>query len=550
MTILLTVKRSRTLMKRLFLTFASVVLLITQVSPIAASTIPFTWDTEYLAFPSYGPTYQDGGIVYETFPVCSSLAEKTLRTSDCIESLQVSSNGQKWVEGSLREYVPTRWTGAGSVAFSKNFLDLVADESKGLFSGGRSSIWRFDGVKHPGGQDFLLSVSAYGVLVDDRVDWRQGFIRGDLFAISKETEGQIEGRDFPAQITAETSSRSCTSGERASYCLTSHTFPKNLRIRLSLRLEKANASLNSSSWIFARMENPNVMENKPQKGFGEIFTIEGSPVDIQSPRILLPNDPSLLSEFCTSWMKSAKGLDEAESSNKKGAQSGAELIQNCLEFHSKGGGLQETSGGNGSTRVFRGWEPFMRYATIRELSSWSFSNPGFSLDVPTAEKLNACPVVEKLGGLVSGNATAVEPGPPKFNPQSAALEYRVAAPHLRADGTRNFGTYSLFVSSQVSRCLWGESLKGASATIEVTSDDGTTQVATSLFEVNEQGLLFTASGFHYSSGTIKVRLNKMASTSAIASKTTMTKILCAKGSLKKRLVGMAPKCPKGFKKVA
>ena len=528
------------------LVFLAITLLSTQTFAGATSQVLFTWDTEYLALPSYGQTYQDESIVYQTLPICSTLQEMKLRVSDCVESVQASQNGTEWTDGKLYEYVPTRWTGAGTVAFSKNLIDLPADESLGLINGSKSSLWRFKGIKHSSGSDFLLSITAFGVISNQKVDWGQGFIKGALYPVQTEKKGLTSNFDSAAELTSETRLRACTSSKDASICFTSQDFAKDLRFRLSLRLEKVNASLNSTSWIFARMESPLIVQSAPLKGHGQIFTIEGSPVEIQSPRILLPNEPTVMKDFCSSWLGSVNKLGPADSSNKTGAISGEEMIQRCVQVYSQGIGLQETGFGALSTNLFRGWEPFLKYAEPFQVASWSFSNPGFSLDVPTAEKLNACPKVDRIGGLVAGNATAVEPGPPKFNPKNSALEYRVAAPHFRKDGAKNVGSYSLFVSSNISRCLWGEGLAGASATVEITADNGTIQIATVLLKMDSAGLLFNVSGFHYSSGTISVRLSKTAVTGPKVATTSRKTISCSKGGVTKQVIGVAPKCPKGY----
>ena len=171
---------------------------------------------------------------------------------------------------------------------------------------------------------------------------------------------------------------------------------------------------------------------------------------------------------------------------------------------------------------------------------------------PTLQlKLSTCPKAKKIPGFVSSNSTAVEPGPPSFNTTEQTLEYRVAAPHLTESGSKNSGTYSLYVSSEIAKCLWGDDLSSGKATVSILSDDGTTQIATSTFRSDSKGLFFNVSGFHYSTGTIKVRIDNQGVKSVPlnqASKRLGKTIVCVKGKLTKKVTAVNPKCPSGYKK--
>ena len=109
-----------------------------------------------------------------------------------------------------------------------------------------------------------------------------------------------------------------------------------------------------------------------------------------------------------------------------------------------------------------------------------------------------------------------------------------------------------------------------SATVEVLSEDGEQSVATSSLGIENGFLRLSATGFHYSAPTIKVKFEQpkplvtptpiqsspstpgtptpqitaQAATKVIISKT----ILCIKGKSIKKISGINPKCPFGYKK--
>jgi hypothetical protein len=145
-----------------------------------------------------------------------------------------------------------------------------------------------------------------------------------------------------------------------------------------------------------------------------------------------------------------------------------------------------------------------------------------------------------ISGLLTTNATSYDSNPPAWNGKDSTLTYRVAGPELLSDGTKNLGNYMLAIRADVASCLWKSDLKNAKATVEVTNGDGSSgaQIATTTMSQRNGWLYFSASGFHFSAPTIKVKLN---------SEKTL-KITCVKGKTKKVVTGSNPKCPSGYKK--
>jgi hypothetical protein len=144
--------------------------------------------------------------------------------------------------------------------------------------------------------------------------------------------------------------------------------------------------------------------------------------------------------------------------------------------------------------------------------------------------------------LVFTNASVFSSGAPAFNKSEGTLDYKVASPHTKPDGTLTTGSYDLVLNSSVARCLYGFSKAPIGATVSVLSSEGQAQVATTV--VNEKNGFFRmgAYGFGFSSPTIKMKITQ-ARTSG--SKATIT---CVKGKTSKKVTAVKPVCPSGFKK--
>jgi hypothetical protein len=108
--------------------------------------------------------------------------------------------------------------------------------------------------------------------------------------------------------------------------------------------------------------------------------------------------------------------------------------------------------------------------------------------------------------------------------------------------------------SDVARCIYGFSKSPINATLSITSSDGTPQVATTVIGERNGWLYLQAKNFEFSSPIIKAKLSQEAEVAVVApavpakvsvKKTTIT---CSKGKLSKKISGVKPRCPAGFKK--
>jgi hypothetical protein len=165
-------------------------------------------------------------------------------------------------------------------------------------------------------------------------------------------------------------------------------------------------------------------------------------------------------------------------------------------------------------------------------------------------------------GVIGTNAVVYSDGPPKFDKEEQSLNYTVGASHLDSKGELFKGYYQLNLRSDVARCLYGFGSAPIQAKIEVSSSDGTPSVATTVINEKDGWLKMTASGFTFSTPSIKVKFSQAAepvvtptptpsATPSATVKPIVTKkivIVCMKGKVIKKVTAIKPKCPTGYKK--
>lgn len=162
-----------------------------------------------------------------------------------------------------------------------------------------------------------------------------------------------------------------------------------------------------------------------------------------------------------------------------------------------------------------------------------------------------------LAGLVTTNSTMYIDGPPTYDPAQGSLDYKVAATHFEPDGKTVFkGSYELLMSSTVARCIYGFTNAPVKASVSVTSEDGTPNVATVVINEKNNWLSLAAYNFTFSAPTVSVKLTQdqpQVVTPAqpvidkpVVKKPVIKKITCVKGKATK--VVTTAKCPAGYKK--
>ena len=160
--------------------------------------------------------------------------------------------------------------------------------------------------------------------------------------------------------------------------------------------------------------------------------------------------------------------------------------------------------------------------------------------------------------IVADNSWA--PSVPTFDTNNG-LELNVSNSHYDTDGKTPFeGRYNGFVPLPMASCLWGDNLSSKSQFVAevIESSTGEKKAATTAVSVDGTALRINAAGFTFSSPTIRVRyVPPVAGSSgtsttpkqAVATgKSKSTTITCVKGRTVRKVTGLRPRCPAGFKK--
>jgi hypothetical protein len=151
------------------------------------------------------------------------------------------------------------------------------------------------------------------------------------------------------------------------------------------------------------------------------------------------------------------------------------------------------------------------------------------------------------------------------------MKFEIYSPHLLSTGALSTGFFSTYMSVAWMDCMWPGNNVSKSPKVEVSviNSDGTAQVATTSFKIENGFLVVNARGFHFSAPTIQLKAIKavsptvevstspepapMASEKAVvavpAAKTSKkVTISCIKMKTLKKITGINPKCPSGYKK--
>jgi hypothetical protein len=199
------------------------------------------------------------------------------------------------------------------------------------------------------------------------------------------------------------------------------------------------------------------------------------------------------------------------------------------------------------------WIPFINDKATALLSFWSVR----TLSQNEMEGSSQCfRDSNRVSGIVTTNATQYSAGPPNLDKVEGTLNYVVAAPHFDPRDKDFKGSYDLVMRSDVARCVYGFSKAPINATISITSADGTPQVATTVIGERNGWLYLQAKNFEFSAPIIKAKLTQDAEVVPTPAATATPRpvvgkkvtITCMKGKTSKKVSGVRPQCPPGFKK--
>jgi hypothetical protein len=452
--------------------------------------------------------------------------------TDCVLSLNaIKADGSK-VEGKFSRYVTTD---------VKTYWD--GSSAAGVPDSRAESLWTFDGIKHSAGSDFLLSSivdGTYKVGEAPRFTRLQSVIQ-PVSEVKDSTVERVRAMDTSLAMLSQReldNQAGWTGGQKGALakncaasddgvCFKREPFPADLSFSVTIKLGQ-----NIGGWIHGRMKAPEITIDK--SGTNYLVKVLGEPISVPVAAYW-GNKAELSSEIVTSYATRA--------ATSVGVNGGGA----SLRYQTNGQFNQE------QIKLFSLWIPLIKDKASANPKMWMFGSLSpDSLATAVQGLASAKECVTKasgLAGLVTTNATIYDGSIPAFDSAEGALNYKVAAPHLAADGSEFSGTYDLIMSSSVARCIYNFTSAPISASVSITTSDGGVQkVATTVLNERNGWLHLGAYGFGFSSPTLKVKLTQAAVTSPVKSVQKKTTITCVKGKTSKKVTAVAPKCPSGFKK--
>ena len=149
---------------------------------------------------------------------------------------------------------------------------------------------------------------------------------------------------------------------------------------------------------------------------------------------------------------------------------------------------------------------------------------------------------DQFVGFVSSNALTYDKNP-TFDVALKSLDYMVGGPHFMPDNSVFSGLYSMILTKDYAKCIWGLSNPVFNASVQVVDQDGVVSTAVTTIGVDEEFIRFSATGFTFSTKIMKVKFFKTKKELDQSKKKIIT---CVKNKQVSRFVGVAS-CPKGFK---
>ena len=417
--------------------------------------------------------------------------------------------------------------GVGSVWKIPGVLNSAQKDTYFVGVRSQSGVSKIQGEKGSS-QKFGLSNLAVAILPVEEVAGRF-----PLLTISEATSG---GGGIGSNEGASRDGNKCIVSD-VTICESIRQFPEGYRFGITIRVGEKQ-----QGWYHGRLSFPEILTKDWKTG--QQISIEAEPVKISSLDFVVPNAeiPQKIREFVNGKRLGTKGdgLTRTQIVENLSSKNALELLP-----------------------VFA--PSFKDKATSTD-SYWSFK----TINNENFNEIGKCSDnTGSLAGLVTTNSLTYSDGPPSFDKETGSLTYKVASPHFEANGDVARGSYDLVLRADVARCIYGFSKAPIRAEISITSSDGSTQeIASEMLSEKDGWFYLSAKNFTFSSPTLKVKLTqektkevvvetkvesaKPVEVVAVSVKPVIAKkshsIVCSKGKVTKRVSGVNPKCPSGFRK--
>ena len=525
-----------------------------------------------------------------SLPVCSNEI-----ISDCIEGLSYTSESGVSIDGTFDSYVPITYKLSAPLPNS----NVMRETSKygpaqlGKFSAGsvsldagQSGLWSFGNISHSRGKLFQVTVGTDFTLNQDGKSLFFSNFKTSITPIKQTLESinSAQANDF--FTNGDIRAGNFNNNEEwvcfldrdvlRKYCHEKAEFTELGTFKIRIRLRAVPAITDSYPWLLGRATGASI-EVRKLGGNVTLLEVSAKPVVVTEAEI---NYPGTLENYALGRkiknlsnqdLGISERFDESDLSgysDSSGFANGTNRSAYRLWTYSAGSSEE----GFFLWKNSEGKLPEPKPTSNRTM--WNFTP--ISKYFPAGSEIRKCSVPNIPNGLISSNATVVRPSPPTWNSDEKSLEFEIASPHFELDGKVKSGFYSVAVEENVARCLWGQDINSAKATVTILPADGSesTTIKTEITKSLNGYFQFTATGFHFSANKISIKLEKgvdkaaqekaaqekaaqekaaqekAAQEKAAQEKAALKKssITCVKGKLTKKVTAVNPKCPAGYKK--
>jgi len=429
---------------------------------------------------------------------------------DCIEGVYGQSSNSSEVSGVFDQLYPAR----GSLDF--------LPPSTGIPAGGTSSIFNFASLSHSHGSKYAVTVSLTGTKTETGVLSAPLFFASitpteivsttcsasntDGYCMDTASSGVAVDRDQgyrcimwdnidannDAQITQDG-----VSGD-VSTCAMKRPFPAGVKFRIKVRLSQT-----PSGWFHGRMSNPEI-SLETNSGVSTLSVKAGA---VGVPTVGASGPFASLSQSVQNWFTQNCSQEPVQCGTRERNQDWSNSLYRNAEISPYP--YSETS-----FTQFDMWKNFFNDSAGAVPSNWNVRT------LAASEMGGASTCISNasgLTGIVTTNSTLYSQGPPTYNESTGTLDYKVASPHYKSDGSSEFlGDYHLLVREDVANCLYKFSGSEVTSTISVQAADGSAKTATTSLTKENGFYNFAATGFTFSTPTIKAKLQAVQAASAPA----------------------------------
>ena len=493
------------------------------------------------------PKCRDGSYTANViFPVC-----KTITDQNCIEYLEVTS--EKVFDGTSKliktlnpnglaslkltspkgDYQDVKPSGSGLSLFEVPSLTAAGEVSK-------FAVKVRISFSQDGSRAFSATVIPYS-------DGNTGYSDPEV------KEGDISNVPGKKNIYASNGDPRCVWSEKGA-CGIETSFPKGAKIKLSIRVGDF-----FTPWLHGRLVEP---------------SFDFTDIDVLQKRLTITAKPAVISGVSAN-IAIAENLKVLQSAlcppMYRGAFCSGDPATDIPRFVNQNGNRYSDSGWTSPFKIFELLEKFFPSRASSSKETWFFKTVPLS-SYPTLSICANQKTKSPFLGVINTNAIVYDAGGLKF--KDGYLDYTVGGVRSNPDGSDFMGTYDLVLNGEFARCLFGLGEKvPVSATVSIVSNDTESKVQTTFFKDDGKWIRFGAYGFTFSSPTFKVKLTQDPSAVAVQTPTpsveskvqevkptqtvttqaikpvaTKKTITCIKGKTSKKLTGLNPKCPAGYKK--